>query len=39
MSEFDLSTRESHFMIPVEIFTNLILAKNIFRKSYGVKRA
>ena len=39
MSEFDLSTRDSHFMIPVEIFTNLILAKNIFHKSYGVKRA
>ena len=29
MSEFGLSTCHSQFMIPVEILTNLILAKNI----------
>ena len=36
---FDVTTRGSYFMILVEAFTNHILAKNIFRKSYRKNRS
>ena len=37
-TRFDLKTRDSYFTILVEVFTNPILAKNIFHKSYRVNR-
>ena len=37
-SELDLTTRDSYFKILVQVFTNHILAKNIFYESYRVNR-
>ena len=37
-SGLDLTTRDSHFTILVQVFTNHILAKNIFYESYRVNR-
>ena len=34
----DLTTRDSYFTIPVEVFTNRNLVENIFHESYGVNR-
>ena len=35
---FDLMTCDSYFMIQVEVFTNHILAENIFQESQKVNR-
>ena len=35
---FNLTIRDSYFMILVEVFTNHILAENIFYESYRVNR-
>ena len=37
-SELDLTARDSYFKILVQVFTNHILAKNIFYESYRVNR-
>ena len=38
LSGLDLTTRDSYFTIPVEVFTNRNLVENIFHESYGVNR-
>ena len=38
LSGLDLTTRDSYFTIPVEVFTNRNLVENIFHESYEVNR-
>ena len=36
---FDLTTHDLYFMILVEVFTNHILAKKLFHKSFRMNRS